>query len=66
MSEAGAPPAPAVRSLNLLEASVDDLSSMLMARLVTSARSGCGTFSCGTFGRPVLQAETGAVDRGST
>jgi hypothetical protein len=58
MSEhAGAPSAP-VRSLNLLEASVDDLSSMLIARLVTTAR-GCGTFSCGTFGRPpVREAET--------
>jgi hypothetical protein len=59
MSEGtGAPPAPA-RSLNLLDASVDDLSAMLFARLVT-ARSGCGTFTiCGTFGRPVLEeAET--------
>ena len=52
-----APPVPA-RSLNLLEASVDDLSAMLMARLVTGVRSGCGTFSCGTYSRRVLAAET--------
>ncbi len=59
MSErGGAPPAPA-RSLNLLEASADDLSAMLIARLVTGFRGGCGTFSCGTFGRrPVLEAGT--------
>jgi hypothetical protein len=59
MSEqTGALPA-AVRSLNLLEASVDDLSAVLIARLVTAAH-GCGTFSCGTFrGRP-LEAETAA------
>ena len=48
--EATAPPAP-VRSLNLVEASVDDLSAMLIARLVTGVRGGCGTFSCGTYGR---------------
>jgi hypothetical protein len=53
----GAPPAP-VRSLNLLEASADDLSAMLMARLVTTARGGCGTFSCGTFGRRAQEAAT--------
>jgi hypothetical protein len=57
MSEARTPSAP-VRSLNLLEASADDLSAMLIARLVTGVRGGCGTFSCGTFGRPVLEAET--------
>jgi hypothetical protein len=63
MSEqAGAPSAP-VRSLNVLEASVDDLSSMLIARLMTTAR-GCGTFSCGTFGRPVLEATTAANTEG--
>jgi hypothetical protein len=56
--QAAAPPVPA-RSLNLVEASVDDLSAMLIARLVTSVRGGgCGTFSCGTYGRPVAQAQT--------
>jgi hypothetical protein len=59
--EATAPPAPA-RSLNLLEASADDLSAMLIARLVTTNRGGCGTFSCGTFGRvrQAQEAETAA------
>ena len=59
MSErGGAPPAPA-RSLNLLEASADDLSAMLIARLVTSVRGGCGTFSCGTYGvRRAVEEET--------
>jgi hypothetical protein len=52
----GAPPAPA-RSLNLLEASADDLSAMLIARLVTGVRGGCGTFSCGTYGRRFVAAE---------
>ena len=37
--QAAAPPAP-VRSLNLVEASVDDLSAMLIARLVTGVRGG--------------------------
>jgi hypothetical protein len=62
MSErAGASPAP-VRSLNSIEASVNDLSATLIARLVTvtpGARP-CGTFTiCGTFGRRAAEeAET--------
>jgi hypothetical protein len=53
--------APAARSLNVLEASIEDLSAVLMGRLIT-ARSGCGTFSCGTFSRR-LEAEEEATQR---
>jgi hypothetical protein len=61
MSEqTGAPPVP-VRSLNVLEASVDELSAVLIGRLVTSSlrEFGCSGFSCGTFSsRRAAAAET--------
>jgi hypothetical protein len=59
--QTAAPPVPA-RSLNLLDASVDDLSATLIARLVTGVRGGCGTFSCGTFGRVRQAQESEAAD----
>ena len=57
MSEAGGAVQAPARSLNLVDASAEDLSAMLVARLVTRAR-GCGTFSCGTYSERAAEVET--------
>ena len=59
MSEAGGAVQAPARSLNLVDASAEDLSAMLVARLATVTRQfSCGSFSCGTYSERAAEVET--------